>query len=139
MYSRDFAKDLILNSVCSSCDIDEEPRRTMSYSEYYTKHSIRREEKKSMEITNVIFNGPATIVFWADGTKTVVKCQEGDAFDLEKGLAMAISKKAMGNKGSYCNVFKKWTEKYNVTRPLVLTDEILEKLRANLLAKLKGE
>lgn len=91
------------------------------------------------KITNVIFNSPATIVFWADGTKTVVKCQEGDAFDLEKGLAMAISKKAMGNKGSYCNVFKKWTEKYNGTRPLVLTNEILEKLRANLLAKLKGE
>ena len=137
MYSRDFAKDLMLNSVFSSCDIDEEPSRTTSYSEFYTKHSIRREEKKSMEITNVIFNGPATIVFWADGTKTVVKCQEGDAFDPNTGLAHAISKKALGD--SYKKEFKKWTEKYNVTRPLVLTDEALEKLRANLLARLKGE
>ena len=31
-------------------------------------------------ITNVIFNNPATIVFWSDGTKTVVKCDERDEF-----------------------------------------------------------
>ena len=65
-----------------------------------------------MEIKDVIFNNPATIVFWADGTKTVVKCQEGDEFDPEKGLTMAIVKKVYGNKGSYCNVIKKWCEPY---------------------------
>ena len=60
------------------------------------------------EIKNVIYNDPATIVFWSDGTKTVVKCGEGDEFDPEKGLAMAISKKALGNKGNYYNTFTKW-------------------------------
>lgn len=60
------------------------------------------------KIKDVKFNDPATIVFWADGTKTVVKCQDGDIFDPEKGLAMAISKKALGNKGNYCNELKKW-------------------------------
>lgn len=60
------------------------------------------------EIKNVIFNEPATIIIWKDGTKTVVKCQEGEGYDPEKGLAMAISKKALGNKGNYCEVFKKW-------------------------------
>ena len=63
------------------------------------------------EIKNVIFNDPATIIFWEDGTKTVVKCQDGDEFDPEKGLAMAIAKKAYGNKGSYCNKLKKWLPK----------------------------
>ena len=63
------------------------------------------------KIKNVIFNDPATIVFWADGTKTVVQCQDDDIFDPEKGLAMAISKKALGNKGNYCNEFKKWLPK----------------------------
>ena len=63
------------------------------------------------EIKNVIFNDPATIVFWEDGTKTVVKCQDGDEFDPEKGLAMAIVKKAYGNKGNYCNKIKKWLPK----------------------------
>jgi hypothetical protein len=60
------------------------------------------------KIKNVIFNDPATIVFWEDGTKTIVKCQDGDIFDPEKGLTMAISKKALGNKGNYCNELKKW-------------------------------
>ena len=59
-------------------------------------------------IKKVIFNYPATIVLWSDGSKTVVKCQDGDIYDPEKGLAMAISKKALGNKGNYCNEFKKW-------------------------------
>lgn len=63
------------------------------------------------EIKNVIFNDPATIVFWEDGTKTVVKCQDGDEFDPEKGLSMAIVKKAYGNKGNYCNKMKKWLPK----------------------------
>ena len=63
------------------------------------------------EIKNVIFNDPATIVFWEDETKTVVKCQDGDEFDPEKGLAMAIVKKAYGNKSNYCNKLKKWLPK----------------------------
>ena len=59
-------------------------------------------------IKKVIFNDPTTIVLWGDGTKTVVKCQEGDVFDKELGLAMAICKKHFGNKGRYNNEFKKW-------------------------------
>lgn len=63
------------------------------------------------EIQNVMFNDPATIVFWADGTKTVVKAVY-DEFDPEKGLAMAIAKKALGNKGKYFNTIKKWRDEY---------------------------
>ena len=72
------------------------------------------------EIKNVIFNDPATIVFWEDGTKTVVKCQDGDEFDPEKGLAMAIVKKAYGNKGSYWNKLKKWLSKEEVDTNSIL-------------------
>ena len=63
------------------------------------------------EIKNVIFNDPATIVLWEDGTKTVVKCQDGDEFDPETGLAMAIATKAYGNKSNYCNKLKQWLPK----------------------------
>lgn len=59
------------------------------------------------EIKNVIFNPPATIVFWQDGTKTVVKATN-EVYDPEKGLAMAIAKRALGNQGNYYNVIKKW-------------------------------
>lgn len=48
------------------------------------------------EIERVIFNGPATIVFWNDNTKTIVKCMEGEEFDEEKGIAMAFMKKLYG-------------------------------------------
>ena len=61
-------------------------------------------------IKNVKFNPPATIVFWTDNTKTVVKCN-GEAYDPEKGLAMCICKKMLGNKGNYYEVFKKWLPK----------------------------
>lgn len=60
------------------------------------------------KIERVIFNDPATIVIWKDGTKTVVKCQPGETYDEEKGLALAISKKALGNQGNYNNVLKKY-------------------------------
>lgn len=59
-------------------------------------------------ITDVIYNDPATIVFWSDKTKTVVKTQNGDPFDKEKGLALAMAKKLYGNKGNFNNEFHKW-------------------------------
>ena len=64
------------------------------------------------KIEKVIFNDPATIIFWNDGTKTVVKADD-EPFDPEKGMAMAISKKVLGNEGNYYKVFKKWLPKEN--------------------------
>lgn len=86
---------------------------------------------KIPDIKDVIFNPPATIVLWQDGTKTVVKAGD-DAFDPEKGLAMAISKKALGNKGSYYNTFKKWVEPYRakeVGREIAELREKLDQIR----------
>jgi hypothetical protein len=77
----------------------------------------RREGKKTASATNtaaikdVIFAPPATIVYWSDGSKTVVKCSEKDVFDPEKGLAMAIAKRCGGNKGSYYKEIQSWVEK----------------------------
>ena len=62
------------------------------------------------EIKRVVFNEPATIVFWNDNTKTVTKCQPNDTYDKEKGLAMCIIKKICDNKGNFNNIFKKWCE-----------------------------
>lgn len=62
------------------------------------------------EIKQVIFNDPATVVVWSDDVKTVVKCQKGDTFDKEKGLAMAICKRLYGNESNFNNLIKKWTE-----------------------------
>lgn len=72
--------------------------------------------EKKLKITRVVFNDPATIVFWTDGTKTVVKqqkCDKKKKFDPEKGLAMAIAKKALGNQGNYFNEIRKWVDTYD--------------------------
>ena len=75
--------------------------------------TINQDQKPRLDlgIKNVIFNYPATIVLWNDGTKTVVKVQDGDVFDPEKGLTMAIVKKLLGNQGNYYNELKKWLPK----------------------------
>ena len=66
----------------------------------------------SLSIKDVIFNPPATIVFWMDGTKTVVKDQGEVFYDPEKGMAMAVAKKAFGNQGNYYNQFAKYLDVY---------------------------
>lgn len=51
------------------------------------------------EVREIRYNGPATIVFWEDGTKTVVKVQLGEEYyDPDKAFAMAVCKKLFGNK-----------------------------------------
>ncbi len=59
------------------------------------------------KIKEVKFNYPATIVFWKDGTKTMVKLQEGDIFDSDKAIAMCFMKKMFFNEGKYYNEIKK--------------------------------
>ena len=68
------------------------------------------------EIEKVYLNPPYTVVIWKDGTKTKIKCQGGDIYDPEKGLALAISKKALGNKGSWYEVFKKFISPADLER-----------------------
>ena len=77
---------------------------------YYTR-------TPNLKIKKVIFNDPATIVMWNDGTKTVVKCRVGDIFDAEKGIA----KKFIGLKDFYKAfnpAFDKWLSELTVDDPL---------------------
>ena len=86
-------------------------QETTSNKTDYTKK--KKKKARVPDIKDVIFNPPATIVLWADGTKTVVKCQEDkDEYSKEVGLAMCICKKVYGNKGNYNNVFKKFIKGY---------------------------
>lgn len=70
--------------------------------------------RKCFGVSYIYFNDPITVVFWEDGTKTIVKRDNRDTYDPEKALAMAFAKKALGNKGNYYNVFKRWIpDKYD--------------------------
>lgn len=81
------------------------------------------------EIKRVIFNNPATIVYWEDGTKTVVKCMDEDVYSPDTGLAMCFMKKLFEKDDytymkkdkdgeheetayGYKKVFKKWIDGY---------------------------
>lgn len=133
-----------VESLYPKCMIDPRKLAEMTYidTDIVTSRDIikslinsRFGARKVPTIKNVIFNDPATIVFWQDGTKTVVKAQNGEEFDPEKGLAMAISKKALGNEGNYFNDIKKWVDKYHanyedVTSKLKKLAEVVSKIKA---------
>jgi hypothetical protein len=76
-------------------------------------YSAYRRPTSSVHIKDVIFNDPATIVFWSDGTKTVCTCSEADTYDPEKGLALCCMKKVLyDNKGHiFNNAREKWLKK----------------------------
>lgn len=79
------------------------------YTPYFEPYTFKDKSLSvlNLNIKKVIFNDPATVVIWGDGTKTIVRTQKKETFDPEKGLAMAISKKALGNKGNYYDIFRK--------------------------------
>ena len=66
-----------------------------------------------VDIKKMIFHPPATIVYWADGSKTVVKCKKDEEYDPEKGLAMAISKRVLDK--NYRKTFKNLVKEGEVT------------------------
>lgn len=48
----------------------------------------------------IIYNPPATIVFWEDGKKTVVKAMEGTVFNPYHGFTAALAKRVYGSSTS---------------------------------------
>ena len=102
---------VVLSYTCDGeFDFYFKPDVRVDYNEYYNRFIAPKPTfiASKLVIKDVIFNPPATIVFWNDGTKTVVKAHD-EVFDWEKGLAMAICKKYLAsNEGRYYNIFRKY-------------------------------
>ena len=77
-------------------------------------------------IDRVIFNEPATIVFWTDGTKTVVRSQSGDTFNKVMGLALCIVKKLYGNTGWFNEIFKEFIPEYGSKIYIDANNEVMD-------------
>ena len=92
----------------------------------------------SLTIKDVIFNPPATIVFWMDGTKTVVKDQGEVLYDPEKGMAMAVAKKAFGNQGNYYNQFKKYIDIWEKKQEAESTSSYANTVLGDLIEKFRN-
>ena len=57
------------------------------------------EDELLPDIDEIILNGPATVVKWTDGTKTVSKCRGGDEYDPLFGVLACTVRKLTGNRG----------------------------------------
>lgn len=96
----------LVNIIIDNFISTRQPNTAANKTEKETK--MKTTKPNGPSIIDVIYNPPATVVFWDDGSKTVVKCGEHDIYDPEKGLAMAVAKKAFGNEGNYYETFKEW-------------------------------
>ena len=59
----------------------------------------------------IIVCGPATIVFWDDKTKTIVKCSEDDTYDLYSAFCAAFAKKMYGTNSGLKKMIRKALKK----------------------------
>lgn len=110
---RQTREDHYINQEFLSTIRDKETKEnTMTMKEKYAIPSIKK----------VIYDPPATIVYWGDGTKTVVKCCEADIYDAEKGFAMAVIKKLCGNESA---PFHKLFKTLAAEDKIVTTDNVL--------------
>lgn len=74
-------------------------------------------ERKKYDTDKIIFNPPATVVIWKDGTKTIVKCGEDEVFDHEVGVAMCFMKKIFGSRSAFKRTVKEYLPKEPKNEP----------------------
>lgn len=82
------------------------------------KKAEKKEKKanidKFINIIKAVYFVPhqgLTKVIWKDGTQTEVRCQDGDEYNKEAGLALCIIKYLFGNTNYYNEIFKSVFEK----------------------------
>lgn len=76
-----------------------EPVRTISQAEYEDYQRLKKNH--FLGITKVVFNDPATVILWADGTKTIVKNMDGTEFNPYHGFCAAVTKKIIGENSNH--------------------------------------
>lgn len=69
--------------------------------------TIKHETYNPLHVDRIIFSPPATIVFWKDGTKTVVKCADGEPFSEYNGFAAALLKKVFGSNSAVKKIIQR--------------------------------
>lgn len=68
---------------------------------------LNYEPADHLNVDRIIFSPPATIVFWKDGTKTVVKCADGEPFSEYNGFAAALLKKVFGSNSAVKKIIQR--------------------------------
>jgi len=110
--NRLFSDDILLEFF--SDKIEEQ----LNIFEEELKRAEKREKKANIDrfidtikATYFVPHQGLTKVIWKDGTKTEVRCQDGDEYNPEAGLALCIIKYLFGNTNYYNEIFKSVFEK----------------------------
>lgn len=95
--------------ILGDYELKQNEQGNLSFSKVANNNRLEVDLRNLIE--KVIYNPPATIIFWKDGQKTVVKGSDAD-YDHnricpELGIVHAIAKRALGNKGNYSTVIKR--------------------------------
>lgn len=100
-----------VNSAIKNTQEGEEKVK-IQYGKYRSEHMKENSDLvHAFSIKDVIFNPPATIVYWIDGSKTVVKCSSYDEYDPMVGICMCITKKLYGGKAGWASQIRRFAEK----------------------------
>lgn len=78
-------------------DMDEYLSRLVANATFFPNEIFLKQDASSVIPVKIVFNNPATVVFWKDGTKTVVKRQKGTPFNKYYGYLAALGKKLHGS------------------------------------------
>lgn len=128
-----WVKDIQPTIGIDTCIKNDDLIDAMCYNMFsYTRSCVPRLSCEDI-IDKVIFNDPATIIFWMDGSKTVVKRSNDDDWDPEKGFCMAVMKKIFGK----TSFIKKYTEENIEPEHFMSAEEAIECLK-NFGNGLKG-
>lgn len=73
---------------------------------------------RALAIDHIFYDDIATVVFWKDGTKTIVKCPEGTPYDEYTAFCAAVAKKFYGTNSAIKRVIKK-KARYSKKRQLI--------------------
>lgn len=105
-----FGLDLVVKGVEMFDGFFDQDRNVLINARVANKSRKYPTQVNPFNIKRVIFNGPATIVFWNDGTKTVVKCAEEEIYNKRTAIMWAIMKKAYGNSSRVNKAFDELIE-----------------------------
>lgn len=96
----------VIDSLPTSVDACSRRSEFSSIATEFPK-KLQGEWKLPLGVDKIIYNGPCTIVFWSDGTKTVVKCGYEEEFSEYTGFIAAVSKKVFGSTSAVKKIIKK--------------------------------
>lgn len=120
--------DMLIREFTMSCGVCGETEARIEGT--LTRRTERKPQAPELMVTDVIYNDPATVVYWSDNTRTVVKCQPDDTYDPKTGFLLALCKKVCGNTGKYNDLLRECIPEYGEKE--AQTDPSIDQMRIRL-------